>query len=316
MGALVRRLDRLQRRWKATAFIWAVQKKFGEDRGGYLCALITYYGLLSIFPLLLAAFTIVAYVLAGNHSATATLVHHIGQYPIIGPAASDLAGAKLHGSPVALIIGLLGLIWGAQGLAQAVLFSSQQAWYVPRNDQPGFLPRLLTGLAWYGVFGIGALASTFISSLGSLLNWSGGTVLSTLLVIVFDVGLFWVSYHLLAPKGAPWRRSLPGAIVAGILWAVLTGVGVGLAHSLAHTNALYGTFAPVLGLLAFIYLMARISLLALEINVVIFEGLWPRSLTNDDLTDADRKAAELMLRRDAESPPLPAESIEAVEATE
>ena len=49
------KLDALQRRYKVTAFLYGVVKKFGDDRGGNLAALVTYYGFLSIFPLLLAA---------------------------------------------------------------------------------------------------------------------------------------------------------------------------------------------------------------------------------------------------------------------
>ena len=53
--------DSWQQRHRVAAFLFAVQKKFGEDRGGYLAALITFYAFLSIFPLLLAAFTIAAF---------------------------------------------------------------------------------------------------------------------------------------------------------------------------------------------------------------------------------------------------------------
>lgn len=298
MGELVRHLDDLQRRWRAPSFVWAVQKKFGDDRGGYLCALITYYGFLSIFPMLLAAFTVVAYVLAGHQSAISSLERHVGQYPVIGSAATDLAGKSLRGSPLALAVGVLGLVWGAQGLAQAVQFSTAQMWNVPRGDRPGFLPRLLTGLSWYAVFGIGVVASTFVSSLGSVLGWSGGPVLSTLIVIVFDVGLFALSFRLLSPAGTAWASVLPGAAIAGTVWAVLTGVGVGLAHHLAHVNSLYGTFAPVLGLLAFIYLMARISVLSLEANIVWNQRLWPRSLTDERPTEADLAQVKSLTRRE------------------
>ena len=287
MGKLVSFIDDLQRRWKVTSFLWAVQKKYSDDRGGYLSALITYYGFLSIFPLLLAAFTVVAYVLSGDHSAIATLETHVGKYPIIGPAARQLQGKSLHGQPFALVIGVLGLIWGAQGLAQAAQFTMEEAWNQPNKDRPGFVPRTLRSFGWYALFGIGVVVSTFISSVGTLMHWAGGDILSTLLALVFDIGLFLASFRILTPGDVAVRDLAPGAAVAGTAWAVLTGVGVGLVHLLAHSNSLYGTFTPVLALLAFIYLMARISILGIEANVVRIRGLWPRSLTNQNLTAAD-----------------------------
>jgi len=63
---------------------------------------------------------------------------------------------------------------------------------------------------------------------------------------------------------------------------------VGLAHELAHSNALYGSFTPILALLAFLYLSARLTLYGIEANVVKAQHLWPRSLTNKDLGPPDR----------------------------
>lgn len=292
MSEIVRLLDNFQRRHPATSFGWAVQKKFGDDRGGYLCALITYYGFLSVFPLILAAFTVVAYTLQGDQSAVKALESHIGSYPIIGTAARQLQGKTLHGSPIALVVGVLGLIWGAQGLAQAAQFTMDEAWNTPNKDRPGFVSRVGRSFGWYAVFGTGAVVSTFISSLGSVFHWAGGPILSTLVAVVFDAFLFLLSFWILSPPGVAVSTMAPGAAVAGTAWAVLTGVGVGASHLLAHSNALYGTFAPVLALLAFIYLMARISILAIESNVVRAHHLWPRSLTNDDLTPADLRQLE------------------------
>ena len=57
LSGLVNRIiawaDRLQRRHGVLGFPYAVVKKYGDDEGGRQAALITYYGFLSIFPLLL-----------------------------------------------------------------------------------------------------------------------------------------------------------------------------------------------------------------------------------------------------------------------
>lgn len=264
-----------------------MQKKYGDDRGGYLAALVTYYGFLSIFPLLLAAFTVIAYVLSGDRSAAHSLQSHIQNYPIIDKIAPGLSKGTLHGSPVALIVGLLGLIWGSQGLAQAAQFTMDEAWNIPNRTRPGFLSRTLRSFGWYGVFGIGVLVSTSVSSLGQALHWAGGDVLSTVASFVVDAGLFLLSFWILSPSGIAVRDLVPGAVAAGAAWAILTGVGVSLAQHLSHSNPMYGSFATVLGLLALIYLNARITIYCVEANVVKARRLWPRSLTSEDLTEAD-----------------------------
>ncbi|MDE3204486.1 MAG: YihY/virulence factor BrkB family protein [Acidobacteriota bacterium] len=289
MDRFIDRIDAAQRRWKFTSFAWGVQKKYSDDRGGYLAALVTYYGFLSIFPLLLAAFTVIAYVLHGDRSAAASLQAHIRSYPVIDQIAPGLSKGTLNGSPVALVIGVLGLIWGSQGLAQAAQFTMQEAWNVPNRERPGFVPRTLKSFGWYAVFGFGALIATFITSLGRALSWAGGDILSTLASMLFDVVIFSVSFWTLTPSGIAVKDLLPGAAVAGVMWAVLTGVGVSLTGHLAHANPMYGSFAAVLGLLALIYLNARITIYCVEANVVRRHHLWPRSLTDRNLTAADRR---------------------------
>ena len=70
LDALVNRLmawaDRLQRRHGVLGFPYAVIKKYGDDEGGREAALMTYYGFLSIFPLLLLGVAVLSRVLADN----------------------------------------------------------------------------------------------------------------------------------------------------------------------------------------------------------------------------------------------------------
>ena len=70
LSGLVNRIiawaDRLQRKNGALGFPYAVVKKYGDDEGGRQAALITYYGYLSIFPLLLLGVAVLSRVLADH----------------------------------------------------------------------------------------------------------------------------------------------------------------------------------------------------------------------------------------------------------
>ena len=59
----VDRLDAVQRRHRVLAFPFAVFKRYGEDNGGWVGALISYYGFFSLFPLLVVFVTIATWVL-------------------------------------------------------------------------------------------------------------------------------------------------------------------------------------------------------------------------------------------------------------
>ena len=69
--------DRLQRRHGVLGFPYAVVKKFGDDEGGREAALITYYGFLSIFPLLLLGVAVLSRVLADHPDLRQRLIAEI-----------------------------------------------------------------------------------------------------------------------------------------------------------------------------------------------------------------------------------------------
>ena len=66
------------------------------------------------------------------------------------------------------------------------------------------------------------------------------------------------------------------------------GVGFGsdgtlyVTHTLKGAQKTYGTFAGVIGLLSWMYLLAQVTMFAAEVNVVRHRRLWPRSLFGPD----------------------------------
>jgi uncharacterized BrkB/YihY/UPF0761 family membrane protein len=80
-------------------------------------------------------------------------------------------------------------------------------------------------------------------------------------------------------------------IVAAVSWQLLQHLGgYYVDHELKHTKPLYGYFALVLGLLAWIYLGAQLTIFAAEVNVVRVRKLWPRSFFSEPLLEADKRA--------------------------
>ena len=85
--------------------------------------------------------------------------------------------------------------------------------------------------------------------------------------------MFLLAFKLLTAADLSWRELLPGAIVAAVFWQLLQHLGgYYLDHELKRTGPLYGVFALVLGLLAWLYIGAQLTILAAEINVVRASG--------------------------------------------
>ena len=79
-------------------------------------------------------------------------------------------------------------------------------------------------------------------------------------------------------------------------WQALQAVGGFLVgHYLRHTSQVYGVFAIVLGLLFWLYLGARLTLYAAEVNVVAARRLWPRGLLQPPSANTNASAAAVDL---------------------
>jgi YihY family inner membrane protein len=277
---LVARVDGFQQRHRPLAFGVAVAKKFGDDEGGNLCAMLTYYGFLSLFPLLLLFFTILGFVLDGNPSLANDLrTSALANLPVIGEQIGRNV-TSVQGSGIALVVGLLGTLWGALGIANAAQSAMNRVWGVPRTKRPGFVPRIGRDLAMLATIGLAVVLATVVSSaVGYISGNVGWRLIAAALAIVVNVGVFLLAFRILTARDLAWSAHLPGAVGAAIAFEILQVVGGAyVSHTLAGMSQTYGMFAIVLGALAWIFLQARVFVYAAEVNVVKRDRLWPRSL--------------------------------------
>jgi len=285
----VRAFDRFQRRVPVLAFPVAVIRKFSDDQASHLAALIAWYGFFSLFPLLLVLVTVLGYVLANNQHLYHEIVNGtFGQVPVIG---DTITRRELHGSALALGIGLLGALWGGLGVTVATQQAMDRVWQVPFRERRNFIFARLRGLLVLVILGSLLIAASAASGLvaGGLGN-TGQTIGGFTISFVLDLLLFWAAFRLLTASQVHTRSLIPGIVLAAVGWAALQALGgIYVRHVVAHANETYGTFATVIGLLAWIYLGAQIVLYAAEANVVHHRRLWPRGLF-PPLTRADRKA--------------------------
>jgi len=293
---LLRSADRIQQDRPWLGFPVAAWKKFGDDHAGNLAALISYYAFASLFPLLLVLVTVLDIVL--RHDAALrhrVLTSALKQYPGIG---NQLSLHSLPGAGLALVIGLVGTFLGARGVASAVQNALNAAWEVPFFRRSSFPWSLLRNLGLIGLVGPAAIATIFLSGIaggtGHLLTGTGAHLAALAVSLVLNVGVFWLAFRLGTAREIATRDLRLGAIIAAVAWQALQYLaGYLIGHKLATDSSLYGAFGVVLGLLAWFYLQAQITLYAVEINVVQVRGLWPRSLAPPPLTPQDVRAHEL-----------------------
>jgi len=290
-------LDRRQQRSPRLSFLAAVIKKFSDDQASQLAALIAYYGFFSLFPLLLVFVTVLGFVLQGNPSAQENVLHStLSQFPIIGNQLQQNVHS-LKGSGLALAIGLIGSLLAGLGITGATQNAFNQVWYVPHKHRPNFFTSRLRGIALLAVLGVLAIVSTVVAGFvtgggnSDLVSVFGGVVGSALVAFAVNLLLFFGAFRFLTAPEVRTKDLLPGVVLAAIMWQILQHVGgYYVDHVVRRAKETSGLFAFVLGLLAWLYLGAQVTLLAAEVNVVKARRLWPRSFFNDPLLDADKRA--------------------------
>ena len=177
-------------------------------------------------------------------------------------------------------------------------------WNIPQVSLPGFLPRLMRSLISLVVIG-GALrpqraAATVVTASGS----------SAAIHVLERAPREWFCSTaspaspcsgLPAPNDAQGRDLVPGAVLAGLGFTLLITVGSGLVqHQLRNSSATYGQFGLVIGLVGFLFLLAKISLYGAELNPVMARHLWATQHGPDNPTKADNRVLSDIARQSSD----------------
>jgi membrane protein len=304
MKRLLKTLDRWQRTHNWAAFTFAVVKKFGEDRAGNLAALISYYAVFSVFPLLLALTTALRFLLRGHpgwqQSVQTSALHNL-------PLVHVQTSGRSSGSVAVLLVGLLISLWSGLGVAKTAQTAFDTVYLVAQTDRPNFLKSTLRALGIVVVGGLGLIATTAVSSGVTSVSTIGGVhvgpglrVAGIGLAVVLNTGLFLVLFRWLTVRPVGWRDAAPGSVLSALaLQALQLVASAFIAHKLKGASTTYGKdVAGVIVLMSWFYLQAQVVLLAAEVNVVRHYRLWPRALTDPPATAADFRAYEGYAQRE------------------
>lgn len=289
-------LDRLQRRSRVAGFLIAVIYKHIDDQGTYLAALITYYAFISLFPALLLLTTVLGVVLAGHPQLQEQILRSaVAQFPVIGPQLGQPQG--LSGGTVGVVVGIAGALYGGLGVGQAVQNAMDTLWAVPRNERRDPIRARARSLLLLLLLGSALIATTILAAFNRISQSFGmaGRAGIVVAAVLINAGVCLVVLRAATARDVSYRQVAPGALAAAIVWQLLQWFGaIYISQVVKSSSATNSVFALVLGLLAFLYLIATTLLLCAQANVVATDRLYPRALLTPftdsvDLTHGDRK---------------------------
>lgn len=239
---------------------------FRRHQTGRNSAVLAYYGFLTLFPLFLAATTILGFVLEDRPEWRDELIGSaVESVPFIG---KDLASTgSIGGSYWALTIGLAVALWGSMKAFVGMQSAYDDTWEVPLDDRANLLQtrlRALIGLAAIGGSQVANVAlATVVSEVDLPQLGNAGIVLGGLAINVAVLGTM---YRFLTSAELTWRAVWPGTGVVAVLFTTIQFAGTRAITALQKSADTYGEFAAIISLLAWLSIHAVINLAGAELN--------------------------------------------------
>jgi membrane protein len=260
--------------------------EFSEDNLTDWAAALTYYGILSIFPALIALVSVLGLI---GTSATQPLLNNLGSFAP-GPAHQILQNAlqgltqSRGGAGILVIVGLAGSIWAASGYIGGFIRASNTIWDVEEGRPMWKTVPLRLGIT---IVMLVLLAGTAIavvvtgplaSKAGKLVGLSGAAVtawdiakwpvLIIIVALMFSV-LYYASPNVKQP-GFGWVT--PGGILAVVGWLVISAAFGLYVANFGSYNKTYGSLGAIVIFLVWLWLTNVAILLGAELNAEIARG--------------------------------------------
>jgi membrane protein len=260
--------------------------EFREDNLTDWAAALTYYGVLSIFPALVALVSIVGIV---GESATDALLENLSGFApgpaneIFTNALNGLAEAK-GAAGILFVVGLAGALWSASGYIGAFVRAANVIWDV-EEGRPIWrtVPlRLVVTLVMVVLLAVSAFAVVVTGPLadkvGGLVGLGGAAVTAwdiakwPFLLVVVSLMLAILYYAAPNVRQPGFRWVTPGGLVAVVLWIVASAAFALYVANFGSYNKTYGSLGAVIVFLVWLWISNVAVLLGAEFNAEVARG--------------------------------------------
>ncbi len=272
-------LDRLRARMPWFDHVMRAQQRYTDCKGDFYAAGITYFTIFALFPLLMVGFAVGGFVLASRPKLLAEIGARIKATISgdLGQQIVELMDSAVQSRASVGVIGLATATWVGLGWMNNLREALSQMWGRFRDEPPGFVRTKLSDL--------GALLSVFVaivvtvaltalsnnSVMKNILHWfgigdtSGLSLVLYLASIVVSVLVSWLLFTWVIARLPRESVSFHSSVRAGLIAAVgfeIFKMVAAVYLSKVLTGPAGATFGPVLGLMVFAYITARLVLFA------------------------------------------------------
>jgi membrane protein len=272
-------MDRLRARFAWFDRVMLAQERYNDSKGDFYAAGITYFTIFALFPLLMVGFAAAGFVLASRPDLLAEVTMKI-KGSVSGDLGTQLVSLMESAIDSRTSVGIIGLAtagWAGLGWMANLREALSQMWGLQRGEPPGFVKTKVSDLlALLSAFAA-IVVTVALTALGNrtvmrtVIEWlgipefTGLGVLLRIASLVVSLGISWLLFTWIIARLPRESVSFRSAARAGLLAAVAFEI-FKLVASVYLSSVLQGpagaTFGPVLGLMVFAYITARLILFA------------------------------------------------------
>ena len=285
------RLEKLRRDRPWLDRLIRAASRYQSQYGDYYAAAITYFSVLALVPLLMIAFAVAGFVLAGNPDLMAQLRTSITTAvpnPEMSGLLTNVVDQAISQAGAVGIIGLLVALYSGLGWMTNLREALTAQWSQPPSSPPllkrmssDLLSLLGLGLAMALSFGVSALGGglgRLLLDLAGVERTVAAAILLRLLALVLSLAASWLVFLWVLARlprtPVTVRSAVWGALFAAIGFELLKQVGVIYLNSVTSSPAA-AAFGPILGLLVFAYLTSRFLLFVTAWTATVRENEQP-----------------------------------------
>jgi membrane protein len=274
---LIARLDGWSLRHRSTRIARRAVEGFLRHEALQYAGSMAYFGVLSIFQLLVLGVVVFSLFL-GDERARAFVLEQVQAGSPLDPATiNGVIDAVIESRGGITIISGGFLLWSALGVFSSLSSGIERAFESPKARP--FLQDKLMGLFLMAITGVLAVASLAIgiatgvvqdAAADVLVNVPGGGGALAAIGLVVPAILIFVAfvaiYRIVPNRRVSLREVWPGALVAALLWTVLRFGFTYYATRVAHYDSAFGPISTGVTLLVFLYFASVIVLLGAEVS--------------------------------------------------
>lgn len=271
-------LDRLRTRYAWFDHAMRANDWFDESRGNFFAAGLTYYTIFALFPLLMVGFSVAGFLLS-RRPAVLTAIDNKVRSAVpgaLGQQILDLMNSAIDARASVGVIGLTAAVWVGLNWMSNLRVALTEMWRQPDGSH-GYIRTKFSDLgamvssfvAIFATLALSALAGA--APMARLLSWLGIHNLPVLDAILRAVSvlvsflLSWLVFSWMIARlprdPVNFAGSIRAALLAAVGFELFKLVAAIYLKSVLHSPA-GATFGPVLGLMVFAYVTARLLLFA------------------------------------------------------